>query len=69
MENIEQDEKGFTCLCGLRNEFPQYVQDHWGVRLAYSCACHRRYILFHGKVAATTPAGNSGISESDGFGD
>ena len=38
MTNIDHDEKGFTCECGLRNDYPGYVQAHWTVKLAYSCS-------------------------------
>jgi hypothetical protein len=68
MADIEHDEQGFTCQCGIRNEYPGYVQDHWSVRLAYSCSCHRRYILFHGTVtkASSQPPD---VSDSEAFGD
>ena len=56
MANIEHDEHGFTCECGLRNDYPGYVQAHWGVKLVYSCACHRRYVLYRGTVVKTSPA-------------
>ena len=68
MVNIEHDEKGFTCLCGLRNDYPEYVQDHWSVKLAYSCACHRRYLLFRGTVIGTKP-GSGEVTDSEAFGD
>ena len=68
MVNIEPDEKGFTCLCGLRNDYPDYVQDHWSVRLVYSCSCQRRYLLFRGTVTRSSPE-NGGVSDSEAFGD
>lgn len=68
MTSIETDEKGFTCECGLRNEYPNYVQEHWSVRLVYACACHRQYVLYRGTVTKTSSE-SAGVSESDGFGD
>lgn len=66
--NIEHDEKGFTCLCGLRNDYPDYVQDHCSVRLVYSCPCQRRYLLFLGTVTKTSPEKEE-VSDSEAFGD
>ena len=68
MPNIVHDEKGFTCECGIRNDYPGYVQEHWSVRLAYTCACHRHYVLYRGTVTKTSTEA-SGISDSEGFGD
>jgi hypothetical protein len=68
MANIEQDEKGFTCECGLRNDYPSYVQDHWSVKFAYACSCQRQYVLFRGTVTKTsreTPE----VFDSEAFGD
>jgi len=68
MVEIAKDEKGFTCECGLRNDYPSYVQDHWSVKLMYSCSCQRQYILYRGTVTKAAP-GTPGISETEGFGD
>jgi hypothetical protein len=68
MTIIEKDEKGFTCECGLRNDYPSYVQEHWSVRLVYSCACQRTYVLYRGTVTKTSKE-STGPSESEGFGD
>jgi hypothetical protein len=68
MENIEQDLKGFTCTCGMRNDYPGYVQDHWSVKLAYACSCHRRYILFRGRVTTTSTQATE-VSDGEAFGD
>jgi len=68
MANIEHDESGFTCECGLRNDYPDYVQAHWSVKLSYSCACLRRYVLYRGTVVKTsveTPE----VFDSEAFGD
>jgi hypothetical protein len=68
MQNIVHDEKGFTCECGIRNEYPDYVQEHWSVRLAYTCACHRQYLLYRGTVQKTSQE-SVGIADNEGFGD
>jgi hypothetical protein len=68
MPNIVHDEKGFTCECGIRNDYPSYVQEHWSVRLAYTCACRRQYILYRGTVKKTSPE-QVGFSDNEGFGD
>ena len=68
MVHIEHDEKGFTCLCGQRNDYPDYVQDHRSVKLVYSCPCHRRYLLFKGTVT-TTSRESAEVSDSEAFGD
>lgn len=68
MANIEHDENGFTCECGLRNDYPGYVQAHWSVKLSYSCACHRRYILYRGTVVKTSRE-SAEIFDSEAFGD
>ena len=68
MASIEHDETGFTCECGLRNDYPSYVQDHWSVKLSFSCSCQRRYVLFRGTVTKTshdTPE----VSDDEAFGD
>jgi hypothetical protein len=69
MGNVENDEKGFTCECGLRNDFPSYVQAHWGVKLIYSCcSCQRQYILYRGTVTKTA-RGPQEVSDDEAFGD
>jgi len=69
MTNIDHDEKGFTCECGLRNDYPNYVQAHWSVKLAYSCgSCHRQYLLFRGTVTKTS-RDNPEVYDSEAFGD
>ena len=66
---IEHDDRGFTCECGLRNDYPTYVQSHWAVKLAYSCSsCHRQYILFKGTVTKTSREAPE-IYDSEAFGD
>lgn len=68
MPKIVFDEKGFTCECGMRNEYPGYVQEHWDVKLVYSCSCRRRFILYQGKVKMVRQS----LTESpvsDAFGD
>ena len=62
------DEKGFTCECGVRNDYPAYVRDHRGVRLVYSCSCSRQYVLYHGSVRKMKPEAPES-SDSDAFGD
>lgn len=68
MAEIEHDELGFTCECGMRNDYPNYVKEHWGVRLAYACSCNRQYVLFHGTVTKMSRDVTE-ILESDAFGD
>lgn len=68
MPSIEKDEKGFTCECGIRNDYPSYVQEHWSVKLAYSCSCHRQYVLYRGTVTKTSQE-IPDSSESEAFGD
>ena len=68
MMSIEHDENGFTCECGLRNDFPGYVQAHWSVKLAYSCACHRQYVLYKGTVVMTSRDMQE-VFDSEAFGD
>jgi len=68
MAETVHDEKGFTCECGIRNDYPSYVQEHWNVRLAYTCPCHRRYLLFRGTVTKTSRE-TAEISDAEGFGD
>ncbi len=62
------DEKGFTCECGTRNDYPAYVREHWGVRLLYSCPCARQYLLYRGGVQKAF-GGASEYPESEAFGD
>ena len=68
MPNIEHDETGFTCECGMRNHYPSYVQAHWSVRLAYTCSCHRQYVLYRGTVTKTSQEPER-ITDDEGFGD
>ena len=68
MAIIENDEKGFTCECGLRNDYPGYVQAHWGVKLFYSCSCQRQYILYQGTVTKTS-RGTPEVCDDEAFGD
>jgi hypothetical protein len=68
MAEIEKDDRGFTCECGLRNDYPTYVQDHWSVKLAYSCACQRQYILYRGTVTKTS-RGKAEVCDDEAFGD
>jgi hypothetical protein len=65
---MKSDEKGFSCECGLRNDYPGYVKDHWGVKLVYSCSCKRRYVLLHGTVTLI-PVEPPEYFESEAFGD
>jgi hypothetical protein len=66
--SIEHDENGFTCECGLRNDYPNYVQAHWSVRLAYTCVCQRQYVLYKGTVVKTSRELPE-IYDSEAFGD
>jgi hypothetical protein len=68
MPELTSDRNGFTCECGLRNEYPEYVRDHWGVRLVYSCVCKRQYVVHKGSVRKVDQA-VSEYSESEAFGD
>jgi hypothetical protein len=68
MSNMENDGKGFTCVCGIRNDYPSYVQEHWSVRLVYSCVCHRQYVLFRGTVTKTSKE-TAEVLDGEGFGD
>ena len=68
MVEIACDEKGFTCLCGLRNDYPGYVREHWSVQLEYGCSCRRRYLLLRGRVTQSS-RGGSGEADSEAFGD
>ncbi len=68
MTELSFDPKGFTCECGTRNDYPAYVQDHWSVRLFYSCACLRQYVLYRGTVRKVTREIPE-YHESDAFGD
>lgn len=68
MANIEHDDTGFTCECGMRNDYPSYVQDHWSVKLAYSCMCQRRYVLFRGTVTRAS-IGDPEVFDGEAFGD
>jgi hypothetical protein len=68
MPDFTFDENGFTCECGARNDYPAYVNEHWGVRLLYSCPCMRQYILYRGSVHKVT-RGTSEYQECEAFGD
>lgn len=68
MSELTVDDDGFTCVCGNRNEYPQYVKEHWGVRLSFSCTCSRKYILFHGAVYRSV-GDPPEIVDSEAFGD
>ena len=68
MPELTSDQKGFMCECGVRNDYPAYLKDHWGVRLVYTCSCRRQYVLFRGtvrKVAQVSPE----YPENEAFGD
>jgi hypothetical protein len=68
MPELTTDQKGFVCECGVRNDYPAYLNDHWSVRLLYSCSCKRLYVLHQGtvrKVAHISPE----YSDSEAFGD
>jgi hypothetical protein len=47
---IEKLPKGFTCECGIVNEFPGYVYAHWDVELVHTCKCARKHVIFRGRV-------------------
>ncbi len=68
MPELMYDENGFTCECGMRNDYPAYVADHWNVRLHYSCPCRRHYILYRGKVQKV-PQEALEYSDGEAFGD
>ncbi|MCM0082533.1 hypothetical protein L4X63_13115 [Geomonas sp. Red32] len=68
MGAIVNDENGFICECGLRNDYPSYVQDHRSVKLIYSCACQRQYILYQGTVTKAQQGGPQ-IANDEAFGD
>ena len=68
MSELTSDLKGFTCECGIRNDYPDYVKDHWSVRLVYSCACKRHYVVHEGNVRKVAQV-TSGYQESEAFGD
>ncbi|HEY6871917.1 MAG TPA: hypothetical protein VI298_04215 [Geobacteraceae bacterium] len=62
------DERGFTCECGTRNDYPAYVQEHRNVKLVYSCNCKRQYVLYRGSVRKI-PQRVSEYLDSEAFGD
>jgi hypothetical protein len=68
MGEIVHDDDGFTCICGVRNDYPSYVKEHWSVRLSYSCSCHRKYILFRGTVTKNLRESPE-VADSEAFGD
>jgi hypothetical protein len=65
---MKSDKLGFTCECGMRNDYPDYVKDHWSVKLVYSCTCKRRYVLHHGTVTLI-PGEIPEYVDSESFGD
>lgn len=45
----KNDDKGFTCRCGERHEFPAYVYAHWDMTLTHTCDnCGRRHEVIAG---------------------
>jgi len=68
MSELEYDKKGFTCECGVRNDYPGYVRDHWDVKLLFTCSCKRLYVLYHGTVTKRLRE-TSDIADSEAFGD
>jgi hypothetical protein len=68
MSKPTYDETGFTCECGVRNEYPAYVQDHRNVKLVYACRCRRQYVLYEGIVRKTVQE-PADYQESEAFGD
>ena len=68
MTILKSDEKGFRCECGIRNDYPSYVADHWEVKLVYNCSCDRQYVLYRGTVTIIARP-DSDIMDSEAFGD
>lgn len=68
MAKLEHDAKGFTCECGLRNDYPAYANEHRNVRLLYTCQCNRQFILFRGTVRKAA-RDSSEVLDSEAFGD
>jgi len=68
MPDLIVDDRGFTCECGCRNEYPDYVRDHREVRLVFSCPCKRQYVLYRGSVQRVTQV-LPDYQESEAFGD
>jgi hypothetical protein len=68
MVKIKYDEKGFTCECGVRNDYPGYVRDHWSVKLVYSCPCKRQFVLYRGTVTMISQPPPE-YMDSESFGD
>ncbi len=68
MPGLVCDKKGFTCECGVRNDYPDYVKEHWNVRLIYSCECRRQYVVYRGTVQKVAQV-HSDSAESEAFGD
>ncbi|MCM2358075.1 MAG: hypothetical protein NDI77_07995 [Geobacteraceae bacterium] len=68
MSKLELDEKGFTCACGTRNNYPAYVDEHRNVRVIYTCSCDQQYILYRGTVQKIA-RNSSEIMDSEAFGD
>jgi hypothetical protein len=65
---LKRDEKGFTCECGKRNDFPSYVADHWEVKLLYDCSCERQFVLYRGTIKVVSRP-YSEVMDSEAFGD
>lgn len=68
MAELECDEKGFTCECGKRNDYPAYVDDHRNVRVLYTCSCTQQYVLYRGAVRKI-PRKSLEIMDSEAFDD
>jgi hypothetical protein len=68
MPMLKSDSNGFTCECGIRNNFPSYTRDHWDVKLLHNCSCKRQYILYRGKVTMIARPSDE-IIDSEAFGD
>ncbi|HBA71802.1 MAG: hypothetical protein A2X82_19265 [Geobacteraceae bacterium GWC2_55_20] len=68
MSKLKSDANGFTCECGIRNNFPAYAQDHWDVKLLYNCSCERQYVLYRGKVTIIARPFDE-VMDSEAFGD
>jgi hypothetical protein len=42
--------KGFTCRCGVFNEYPVYLFAHWDEELVFTCDCKRAYVILQGEA-------------------
>ena len=47
---VDSDDKGFTCECGVRENYPAYVFAHWDNDLIFTCGCKRKYSVLRGIV-------------------